>query len=233
MISPAGYQYRNTIGMNKFYRNWGKRGLDLVIAVPGVIILSPLYLILSLMVMLFIHGSPVFRQRRPGYRGEPFTIYKFRTMTDKRDECGNLISDRQRLNRVGRFLRRISFDELPELINVIKGDMSLIGPRPLLLEYLDRYTSTQIARHRIKPGITGWAQVNGRNLISWEDKFRFDIWYVNNLSLSLDMKILCMTFINVIKRKGINKPGHATTEIFRGTGGQHGTAVQEVEITNN
>jgi len=163
-------------------------------------------------------GSPIlFRQTRPGLNGNPFTLYKFRTMTDERDVDGNLLSDSERLTKIGRFLRSTSLDELPELFNVVKGDMSLVGPRPLLMQYLERYTPEQARRHEVKPGITGWAQINGRNAITWEEKFKLDVWYVDNQSLLLDLKILFLTIVSVLKREGINQLGHVTSEEFMGT----------------
>ncbi|MCI5119089.1 MAG: sugar transferase, partial [Candidatus Electrothrix sp. LOE1_4_5] len=155
-------------------------------------------------------------QKRPGLHGKPFRMYKFRTMTDERDAAGNLLSDEQRLVPFGRFLRSTSLDELPELINVLKGEMSLVGPRPLLMEYLDRYTPEQARRHNVLPGITGWDQVNGRNAISWEEKFQLDVWYVDNRSLWLDIKILWTTLLKVFRREGITQEGQATMEEFTG-----------------
>ena len=164
-------------------------------------------------------GSPVlFEQRRPGLYGKPFILLKFRTMTDERDANGELLPDAVRLTSFGKALRRYSLDELPQLFNVIKGDMSLVGPRPLLMEYLDYYTPMQARRHEVKPGITGWAQVNGRNAISWEEKFALDVWYVDNCSFILDLKILWMTFLKVVKSEGISQPGQATMEKFKNTG---------------
>ena len=161
-------------------------------------------------------GTPVlFRQARPGLHGGPFVIYKFRTMTDERDGAGKLRPDGKRLTGLGRFLRKTSLDELPELFNVIKGDMSIVGPRPLLMQYLDRYTPEQMRRHEVKPGITGWAQVNGRNAISWEEKFKLDVWYVDNWSRWLDVKIIGMTVWKILKGEGINQLGQATMEGFR------------------
>ena len=154
---------------------------------------------------------------RPGYLGKPFTLYKFRTMRDERDTNGNLLPDELRLTHFGRFLRSTSLDELPELFNVLRGEMSLVGPRPLLMQYLERYNSEQARRHHVLPGITGWSQINGRNALTWEDKFRFDVWYVDHWSIWLDIKILLLTIWKVIKREGINQPGHVTAEEFMGS----------------
>jgi sugar transferase EpsL len=163
-------------------------------------------------------GSPIlFRQRRPGLHGKPFTIFKFRTMTDDRDNEGHLLSDAERLTALGRLLRSTSLDELPELINVLKGEMSLVGPRPLVMAYLDRYTTEQRRRHDVLPGVTGWAQVNGRNAVSWEEKFLLDVWYVDHQSFSLDVKILLLTLWKILLREGISQPGHATAEEFMGS----------------
>ena len=193
-----------------------KRVFDLALTIPGVILISPVILILALLVRVKL-GSPVlFRQVRPGYKGRLFTLNKFRSMTDQRDPDGSLLPDSVRLTPFGRFLRSSSLDELPELLNVLKGEMSLVGPRPLLTAYLDRYSSEQARRHDVLPGITGWAQVNGRNALTWEDKFKLDVWYVDNRSLRLDIKILALTFIKVFKREGINQPGSATAEEFIG-----------------
>jgi lipopolysaccharide/colanic/teichoic acid biosynthesis glycosyltransferase len=195
-----------------------KRLLDLALAIPLLVLFSPLMLVIALLVLV-IHGKPViFSQLRPGYRGRPFFVYKFRTMTEDSDERGNLLSDSHRLTGLGSFLRSYSLDELPELIQVLLGQMSLVGPRPLLMQYLERYTPEQNRRHDVLPGITGWAQVNGRNTITWEDKFRYDVWYVDHWSLWLDIKILAMTFWKVIKREGINQPGRATADEFTGYG---------------
>ena len=194
-----------------------KRLFDMAAAVSALIILSPFFVLIGILVRLKI-GSPVlFRQVRPGKDGKPFTIYKFRTMTDERDEDGRLLPDGERLTRLGKFLRKTSMDELPELYNVIKGDMSIVGPRPLLMQYLDRYTPEQARRHEVKPGITGWAQINGRNAISWQDKFKLDVWYVDNWSLWLDLKIIAMTAWKILRREGISQPGEATMEEFMGS----------------
>lgn len=202
--------------MNKcFNLSFGKRLFDLVLTVPALVILSPVFVVLAFLVRLKL-GSPIlFRQIRPGLNERPFNMLKFRTMTDARDKGGKLLPDEQRLTRFGRFLRSTSLDELPELFNVLKGDMSLVGPRPLLTQYLDRYTPEQARRHEVKPGITGWAQVNGRNAITWEEKFKLDVWYVDNVSLLLDVKIILMTIWKIIKREGINQKGQATMEEFK------------------
>ena len=189
---------------------------DLAIVVPSVIVLSPVFILIVFFVRMKIGSPVIFRQVRPGLHGRPFTIYKFRTMTDERDEDGNLLPDGERLTRLGKFLRKTSMDEFPELFNVIKGDMSIVGPRPLLMQYLDRYTPEQARRHEVKPGLTGWAQVNGRNAITWEEKFKFDVWYVDNQSLRLDLKIIAITVWKILKREGIRQPGQATMEEFKG-----------------
>jgi len=195
----------------------GKRLFDLALAVPGLILVSPLLLMIAGLTWL-LHGRPIlFRQVRPGYRAAPFTLYKFRTMTEGRAPEGNSRSDAERLTRFGRFLRSFSLDELPELFNVLRGEMSLVGPRPLLTQYLARYTPEQARRHAVLPGITGWTQINGRNAIGWEQKFRFDVWYVDHWSLGLDLKILVITIWKVLRREGISQPGQATAEEFRGS----------------
>ncbi len=197
-----------------------KRAFDVVIAALLLALLSPLLLVLAALVWL-AHGRPVlFRHRRPGLHGEPFTLLKFRTMTETRDAQGSPLPDAQRLTSLGRFLRAASLDELPELFNVLRGEMSLVGPRPLLMQYLDRYTPEQARRHEALPGITGWAQVNGRNAIAWEDKFRLDVWYVDHWSLGLDLKILLLTAWKALKREGISQPGHTSAEEFMGSQGQ-------------
>ncbi len=194
-----------------------KRIFDLVVSCAGLILLSPLLLIITIAVLLFYDQPVLFRQQRPGHKSKSFFIYKFRTMADTYDKKGGLLPDVQRLTWLGRFLRATSLDELPELLNVAKGDMSLVGPRPLLMQYLDRYTSQQARRHEVLPGITGWAQVNGRNAITWEDKFRYDVWYVDHWSFWLDMKILVLTFWKVLLREGINQPGHISAGEFMGS----------------
>jgi len=196
---------------------YSKRLFDLALAIPGLVLLSPFLLIIAGLVWIY-HGRPVlFRQARGGYRGKSFDVFKFRSMTNKRDPQGNLLPDAERLTRFGRFLRSISLDELPELFNVLRGEMSLVGPRPLFAKYLDRYTCEQARRHDVLPGITGWAQVNGRNVLTWEDKFRLDVWYVDHWSLGLDIKILFMTLWKTLRREGISQPGYATAEEFFGS----------------
>ena len=205
-----------SVGQSNLYSKSIKRLFDLFLGVPGSAILLPFLLIIAILVRKRI-GSPIlFRQVRPGLHGKPFVIYKFRTMTDTLTLDGNLLPDSDRLTKLGKLLRSTSLDELPELINVIKGDMSLVGPRPLLMEYLDRYTPEQARRHEVKPGITGWAQINGRNAITWEEKFKYDIWYVDNQSLCLDIKIVALTIKKVINREGISAPGVATMPEFKG-----------------
>jgi len=206
------------------YQRFGKRLFDLLVTAPLLILLPPLMLIIELCSLLFMGRPLLFRQVRPGFREQPFTIYKFRTMDDLKDSQERLLPDGQRLNRFGTFLRRTSLDELPEFWNVLKGDMSLVGPRPLLLEYLARYDAHQRRRHEVKPGITGWAQVNGRNALTWEGKFDLDVWYVDHCSLRLDIKILWLTLLKVLQRDGISQHGHATMPEFMGAAkvsGQH------------
>lgn len=194
----------------------GKRFFDFIVVLPALAVLGPVLAVLALLVRRRL-GSPVlFRQIRPGLHGKPFTILKFRTMTDARDENENLLPDEDRMTPFGNFLRSSSLDELPELLNVLRGEMSLVGPRPLLMEYLDRYTPEEARRHEALPGITGWAQVNGRNAISWEEKFRHDVWYVDNQSPWLDLKILWLTALKVFQREGISAAGHATSPAFMG-----------------
>ncbi len=188
----------------------------MISALLGLIVLSPVIICIAILVRVKL-GSPIlFRQMRPGLNAQPFHVYKFRSMTDQRNSDGGLLPDEIRLTAFGKTLRRLSLDELPQLFNVIRGDLSLVGPRPLLMEYLPRYTPNQNRRHETRPGITGWAQVNGRNAISWEEKFNLDVWYVDNQSMWLDMKILWMTFLKVIKREGISKKGQATMTEFMG-----------------
>jgi lipopolysaccharide/colanic/teichoic acid biosynthesis glycosyltransferase len=194
-----------------------KRILDLLLAVTGLIILSPLLLLLAGLVWLFLGRPVLFRQARGGYRGQVFHLVKFRSMTDQRDPTGLLLPDEQRLPPFGRFLRSTSLDELPGLLNVLRGEMSVVGPRPLFAHYLGRYNAEQARRHDVLPGITGWAQVNGRNALGWEDKFRLDVWYVDHWSISLDIRIIFMSIGKVFHREGIAQPGHATAEEFMGS----------------
>jgi lipopolysaccharide/colanic/teichoic acid biosynthesis glycosyltransferase len=196
--------------MSKETQLFLKRLFDIIFSLTLIILLAPLILFIALLIWVTMGRPILFRQRRVGYKGQVFTIYKFRTMTEERDEHGNLLPDEQRLTRFGRFLRETSLDELPELFNVLKGDMSLVGPRPLLVEYLPYYTPEERKRHNMRPGITGWAQVNGRNAITWDQKLALDVWYVDNWSLWLDFKIILMTIIKVIKREGISTNGYAT-----------------------
>ncbi len=211
----GGTQHENTY--EKTNRDFSaKRVLDFCAALSGLIILSPLLLFLALMVR-YRHGKPIFfRQTRPGMNEQPFELLKFRTMTDERNENGELLPDEQRLTKFGSFLRKSSLDELPELFNVLRGEMSLVGPRPLLTRYLPRYTSEQRRRHEVRPGITGWAQINGRNQLSWEEKFKHDVWYVDNQSFWLDIKIIALTLWKVISRQGISADDHATMPEFMG-----------------
>ncbi len=197
-----------------------KRALDLAIASTGLVVLSPVFLVVAILVRIWL-GSPVlFRQRRPGFKERPFELYKFRTMTDARDaSSGALLPDAQRLTALGRFLRLLSLDELPELINILRGEMSLVGPRPLLMQYLPLYSPEQHRRHEVVPGLTGWAQVHGRNTLDWPARFALDVWYVDHWSFWLDVRILLMTLWKVVAREGIAQPGQATTEYF--TGNEH------------
>ncbi|QFR33443.1 sugar transferase [Ancylobacter sp. TS-1] len=197
-----------------------KRAFDIAVAAVLLVVLAPVFVVLACLVRAKL-GTPVFfRQTRPGLHGRPFEIIKFRTMTDARDSEGRLLLDCERLTRFGRFLRALSLDELPELWNVLKGEMSLVGPRPLLMEYLPLYSPEQARRHEVRPGITGWAQVNGRNAISWEEKFAMDVWYVDNRSVVLDVRIVALTVIKVLKRDGISGDGVATATKFKRTDGQ-------------
>lgn len=194
-----------------------KRFFDFSVSLALVFILFPLFILIAMLVKQKL-GSPVlFRQMRPGFKGRPFKIYKFRSLTEEKDEKGNLLPDEERFNRFSSLLRRSSLDELPELINVLKGEMSLVGPRPLLMQYLGRYDEVQARRHEVRPGITGWAQVNGRNAVSWEEKFKMDVWYVDHQNICLDVKILMMTLSRVYQQHGIHQKGHATAAEFMGS----------------
>jgi len=194
-----------------------KRLFDFLVSLFLLIILSPVIFLVSGLVWLKLGKPVLFKQKRPGLYGRPFYIYKFRTMSDERDAEGHLLSDDVRLTRFGRLLRSLSLDELPQLFNVLKGELSLVGPRPLLMEYLDRYTHEQARRHEVKPGITGWAQINGRNTISWEERFKLDVWYVDNWSYLLDLKILLLTAAKVVKADDINSQGYLTMPEFKGS----------------
>lgn len=198
------------------YKNFIKRFFDFSIALVGLICLLPIFMVVTIGLFIANQGKPFFFQERPGKNERIFKIIKFKTMNDKKDENGNLLSDAERLTKIGSFVRKTSLDEIPQLINVLKGDMSLIGPRPLRTYYLPLYSPEQKRRHDVRPGITGWAQVNGRNAISWTKKFEYDVWYVDNISFGLDVKILFLTFKKVFKREGISKEGFVTTEAFNG-----------------
>lgn len=198
------------------YKSFFKRILDFTVSFIAIIVFSPIFMLVALLLLLNNKGSVFFFQKRPGKNEQIFKVVKFKTMTDKKDKNGNLLPDADRLTKLGKFVRKTSLDELPQLINVLKGDMSLIGPRPLLPEYLPLYNNTQKRRHSVKPGITGWAQVNGRNAISWSKKFEFDVWYVDNMSFFLDLKIIALTILKVIKSEDINAKNMATTEKFNG-----------------
>ena len=199
------------------YARWIKPVFDRVAAAILVILFLPLFVVTAVAIWWALGFPVLFVQARPGYKGKIFNIIKFRTMDNRTDENGNLLPDEKRLHGVGRIVRSLSLDELPQLFNVLKGDMSFVGPRPLLVEYLPLYNERQKKRHDVKPGITGWAQVNGRNAISWEEKFEYDVWYVEHQSFWLDMKILWMTLMKVIKREGVSQKGQATMEKFKGS----------------
>lgn len=198
------------------YKTIFKRFFDFIASFIGLLVLSPLFIIVTIGLFFANQGKPFFCQRRPGKNGEIFNIIKFKTMNDKRDSLGKLLSDELRLTKIGAFVRKTSLDEIPQLINVIKGEMSLIGPRPLLPEYLNLYNDFQARRNVVKPGITGWAQVNGRNTISWEQKFEYDVWYVDRINFLLDMKILLLTVKKVFVSEGITQSGHVTSDEFKG-----------------
>ncbi len=197
-----------------------KRPVEVLICVMGMCLLAPVMAVLAVLTYVSVGMAMIFSQFRPGLHGKPFRMYKFRTMRDTRDASGRLLPDAERLTKLGRFMRSLSLDELPSLWNVLRGDMSLVGPRPLLMEYLELYTPEQARRHEVRPGITGWAQVNGRNALSWEEKFELDVWYVDNRTFWLDMKILALTVWQVLARRGISAEGHATMPPFEGTKGQ-------------
>ena len=198
------------------YKNYFKKLLDFLIALIGLVLLSPIFLVVTIGLFFVNQGQPFFIQTRPGKNEQLFKIIKFKTMNDKKDAVGNLLSDAERLTAIGSFVRKTSLDEIPQLLNVLKGDMSIIGPRPLLVEYLPLYNEVQKRRHQVKPGLTGWAQVNGRNAISWEEKFKLDVWYVQNVSFLLDLRIVLLTLKKVTKSEGISQEGQATMEAFKG-----------------
>lgn len=198
------------------YKSFFKRVIDFVTALIGLLLLSPILLIITIVLYIQNNGKPFFLQERPGKNKKAFNIIKFKSMTDAKDHDGNLLPDNKRITKVGSFVRKTSIDEIPQLINVLKGDMSLVGPRPLLFKYIHLYNNEQLRRHDVKPGITGWAQVNGRNSISWTDKFKLDIYYVDNISLILDVKILVMTMLKVIKKEGVNQSDEMPMKPFNG-----------------
>jgi len=200
----------------KVYRNFFKRVIDFTVSLVALCLLLPFFLIITLLLTIANQGKPFFFQRRPGKNQKVFLLVKFKTMNDRKDAQGKLLPDEKRLTALGKFIRKTSLDEIPQLINVVKGDMSLIGPRPLLVEYLPLYNEFQNRRHEVKPGITGWAQINGRNAISWEQKFEYDVWYADNISFGLDVKIFFLTIKKVIKPEGISQQGHATMPFFKG-----------------
>ena len=198
------------------YKDYLKRFFDFMVALFGLALLSPIFIVVTIGLFIANSGKPFFFQTRPGKNEKVFKIVKFKTMNDKKDKNGDLLPDAERLTKIGSFVRKTSLDEVPQLINVLKGDMSLVGPRPLLVHYLPLYNETQKRRHEVRPGITGWAQVNGRNAISWQQKFDYDVWYVENVSLMLDIRILFLTLKKVFIREGISQEGQATTEAFKG-----------------
>ncbi|WP_184159051.1 sugar transferase [Chryseobacterium shigense] len=199
------------------YKFFFKRMIDFTVALTGLILLSPVFIVVTVLLYIANQGKPFFVQTRPGLNEKMFSIIKFKTMNDKKDRQGHYLPDSERLTAIGRFIRQTSLDELPQLINVLKGDMALIGPRPLLPQYIPLYNEDQKRRHNIRPGITGWAQVNGRNTISWTKKFELDIWYIDHLSFETDCRVILLTLKKVIKKEGINQAGQATAEIFNGS----------------
>lgn len=203
------------------YNKCFKRGADFVISLLAIILLSPVFAVLAVLIRIKLGSPVIFKQQRPGKDGKVFCLYKFRTMTDERNSDGNLLPDEYRLTRFGALLRKLSLDELPELVNILKGDMAIVGPRPLLVEYLDLYSEEQAHRHDVRPGLTGWAQVNGRNAISWEKKFMLDVEYVHNVGPLMDIKIIFMTVSGVLKRDGINSDTSVTMEKFTGSKAEH------------
>ncbi|WP_426350461.1 sugar transferase [Alloiococcus sp. CFN-8] len=210
---------KNIRSSNNIYRNYIKRILDIMLSLIAIIFLSPVVVIIVILVRIRLGTPVIFKQKRPGLNGKIFTLYKFRTMTDERDENGDFLPDSIRLTKFCRMLRSTSLDELPELFNILKGDMSIIGPRPLLAEYLPLYNDFEKHRHDVRPGLSGWAQVNGRNTISWEDKFNLDIEYVNNITFLFDLKIICITIKKVFVKEGVNSASSVTMEKFMGNKG--------------
>src|SRR5690554_3000973 len=216
MQTEVKTSFRPSLQQGGLYRKYFKRPMDFILSLIAIIVLSPVLIIVGILVRVKL-GSPVlFKQKRPGLNEKIFTMYKFRTMTDEKDENGELLPNNIRLTKLGKILRATSLDELPELFNILKGDMSIIGPRPLLIEYLPLYNDKQKQRHDVRPGLSGLAQVNGRNAISWEDKFDYDVEYVENISFLLDVKIIVQTFLKVFKREGVNKSENVTMEKFKG-----------------
>lgn len=214
----------------RWWPGWPKRAVDFVVASIGLIVLAPLLGVTALAIRLALGGPVIFAQQRPGRHARPFILYKFRTMRTARAADGRFLPDRERLTRLGRLLRKTSVDELPELINVIRGDMSLVGPRPLLMEYLPRYTREQARRHEVRPGITGWAQLNGRNTLSWEHRFALDVWYVEHQSCRLDARILLLTVWKVFVQAGVSQPGEGPEEHFRGRETATDVPAPEIEV---
>lgn len=200
----------------QLYRNYLKRFVDLTLSLVAFCLLLPIFIIITALLFIANQGSPFFVQQRPGKNGRIFKLVKYKTMNDRKDEAGNLLSDAERLTAMGNFIRKTSLDEIPQLINVIKGEMSLIGPRPLLVEYLPLYNDRQKRRHEVRPGITGWAQVNGRNAIGWKEKFELDVWYVDHVDFRLDCRIVFFTIMKVLKREGVSQHGHVTMTKFEG-----------------
>ncbi|WP_316811422.1 sugar transferase [Pedobacter heparinus] len=198
------------------YKNFLKRYLDFILSLAGLVVLSPVFVVVLIILCITNNGKAFFFQKRPGKNENLFSIIKFKTMNDKKDKDGNLLPDSERMTKIGRFIRNSSLDEIPQLINVFIGQMSIIGPRPLLPQYLSLYNDEQLKRHQVKPGITGWAQVNGRNAITWTQKFKYDVWYVENFSFLLDVKIIYLTVKKVFKSENISQDGHATMEYFKG-----------------
>lgn len=207
---------KNIKVLRMIYKNGLKRLIDFLLALLALLVFSPVLLVVGVCLFFANRGKPFFFQKRPGKDGKVFSIVKFKTMTDAKDVNGDLLSDAERLTSIGAFVRKTSLDEIPQLLNVLKGDMSLVGPRPLLVQYLPLYNEVQNRRHEVKPGITGWAQVNGRNAISWQDKFTLDVWYVDNLSFKLDLKILFLTVKKVFKSEGVSSSTSVTMEVFKG-----------------